>query len=249
MPDERIDAIVDRIVDDARIPGRRRRADLRRELAAHFEDAASQTQSVGETMRRFGDPTPMIEAWRHLYRWNRRLLYAAKLIASLAASIAAATAIEAMANLRVANTTGIWRLAPGFRHTTVLAAAVVLSIITLAEGLQRPFRRSRALFLGASFLVIAAASWFLAHGVSLLLDAALLGIVGYATAHLGTRTTRLLAMFAAFAVAEYLLHAPLRIDFGPMRALAAGAVLVGVCTSTLVITTRVNRMFAAFTAA
>jgi hypothetical protein len=58
-----------------------------------------------------------------------------------------------------------------------------------------------------------------------------------------TRTGQALLTLAAFAAAEYALHWLLRVDFGPGRALAAGAVLVAVWASTLGIIARVDRMF------
>ena len=60
---------------------------------------------------------------------------------------------------------------------------------------------------------------------------------------LAHRSAAPLLAFAAFAAGEYALHFVRGVEFGPARALAAGAVLVLVWASTLVITGRVDRAF------
>ena len=47
-------ALIERIVVQARIPGRRRREELRRELWTHFEDAGTTMDAARAAIHRFG---------------------------------------------------------------------------------------------------------------------------------------------------------------------------------------------------
>src|SRR5918912_551451 len=129
MVDVDVDAIVERIVEAARIPGRRRRDDLRRELRSHFEDGGTTPDAAHETLARFGDAALIADSLRQIYRWDYRLFYLSKIAASVVASIAVAIAIEAIVSLRFENPTLSWRLGPGFTHAAGLAVAVVLALV------------------------------------------------------------------------------------------------------------------------
>src|SRR5260221_6690638 len=102
MPDQDTVAIlIERVVARARIPARARREDLRRELRTHFEDAGRSPDAAREAIRRFGEAASIGESLRQVYRWDYACWYLTRVAASIGASIAAALAIQALANLRV----------------------------------------------------------------------------------------------------------------------------------------------------
>src|SRR5207249_6209984 len=101
MPDQdAVAALIERIVAGAQIPGRARRDDLRRELSAHFEDAAARGAAIGETLRRFGPEAPVVESLRRAYRYDRMFVHVARIAASMTAAAAAAIAIQFVVSLR-----------------------------------------------------------------------------------------------------------------------------------------------------
>src|SRR5439155_19596178 len=131
-------ARIDRMVAGARIPSRATRDDLRRELWTHFEDAGASADDLRDAIRRFGSETDVVESLRHVYRWDYRLVYAAKIAVSIAASIGVALAIQVVANLRVRAASDAVQLSPGFPHAVILSAAVVVALSIAREALRPP---------------------------------------------------------------------------------------------------------------
>lgn len=129
MHDADVDALIDRIVRDARVPGARRRDELRRELAAHFEDATDRSESL----RRFGDPDALARCWQSMYRRERTLRYLMKLALWAAASCGAAMGI-ALASAPPA----------AFSYRAVPGTVVALVLVILREA-TRPFATSRVI--------------------------------------------------------------------------------------------------------
>jgi hypothetical protein len=128
MHDRDVSAFIDRIVGEARIPFAHRREELRRELAAHFEDAAAD----GDALCRFGDPEPLVRSWGLLYRRERVLLYLLKVTLSTVASLGTAMAIAVVSALR----------SGGFSYRAVPAAIFVLLLVLVREA-TRPFSASQ----------------------------------------------------------------------------------------------------------
>src|SRR5690349_1628780 len=99
-PIDAIDAAIERLVRAARIPDRAAREELRRELAAHFEDAtaAAEVEAAGgrssdstrRALARFGDEAIVAEQFQRVYRWDYALLYALKIAAAVLLSAAVA---------------------------------------------------------------------------------------------------------------------------------------------------------------
>ena len=244
MRDADVAALVDRIVTGARITDRRRREDLRRELWTHFDEAGVSPEDRDATLGRFGAETVVTDSFRRVYRGDYILRYAAKIAASIAASVAAALAIEAAVNLRVGLGADGWRLMPGFSHGAALAVAIVFGLVALAEAGRRPFTIRRALGVVGTYSAVAAiVSLLLADSLGLFATATLLAASSAASTVVTTRTAKALLTFAAFAVAEYALHRVLHVNFGAVRAAAAGGVLVAVWASTAAIVWRVDRAF------
>ena len=67
--------------------------------------------------------------------------------------------------------------------------------------------------------------------------------MGYLCATRDARPRRLLLTAAAFAAVLYADHLMLRVSFGPVRALAAGAVLAAMWSSAVFILTRIDQAF------
>jgi hypothetical protein len=150
MPDDAdVTAMIDRIVAAARVPRRGARADLRRELHAHFEDAGASPDQRREALRRFGSEELVIAGLRRVYAVEYHLCYAAKVAASIAVSLMTALAIEWMAHLRIEP------------RPVAFALAVVVTVIVAWELARPPaaavhdaLTRARLLVIFATFASI-----------------------------------------------------------------------------------------------
>ena len=132
MPDADIHAMVDRIVAAAHVPGRAARADLRRELRAHFEDAGDALIGPDDAIRRFGPEDVVVRSLRRTYAVEYALLYTLKIVASIAASLAAALTIELAVHARVEP------------RPVLFAMAVVVTIVAAWELARLPADAVRA---------------------------------------------------------------------------------------------------------
>ncbi|HEX6464114.1 MAG TPA: hypothetical protein VFZ98_06670 [Vicinamibacterales bacterium] len=147
---ETITSLIDRIVADARIPGRREREDLKRELQTHFEDAARARGSVDEAITTFGRTDEVATELRGVYRVQRLLVHAFRIAAGLTASVAAALLIE----LTVSR--------PGtFRAMASLACMIVVSFVIAREAGGRWLRHSTWSAKSARWVIgfLALAAW------------------------------------------------------------------------------------------
>ncbi|GJG89361.1 hypothetical protein tb265_48450 [Gemmatimonadetes bacterium T265] len=133
-----VETLVERLVRDARLPSAPARADLRRELTAHFEDALASAEARGiapaealeAALARFGDVPAVAAGLRRAHRPGRAALYAAKVLASGAASLAAAVALQALAHPGLAFGPDGPRLPPW--HAPAVRAAVGLVLVAVA---------------------------------------------------------------------------------------------------------------------
>ncbi len=232
-------AAVERIVAAARMPGRAAREDLRRELLAHFEDAGEAGND--RALDRF-DEDAVAHLFRGVYRRDYAIAYALKVGASMAISMLVAVAIEALVNVRFAASS--WQLAPGFARSTPLAIVVAAAIVAVREAIRTPFSRVRAAAALGACAAAAALSTAADYGSARLwiTSAALVGIAAILS-RLEWRASRVLFVLAAFAATEYAVHVPLPIAFGPSRALAAGAVLATVWSTTVLVAARIDSAF------
>ncbi len=240
-----IDALIEGIVDAARIPGRRRRDDLRRELRSHFEDSAATPEALEDAVARFGSARQVGRSFRQVYSRDYMLWYVFKVCACVAAAAIAAMLIEAIAGLRVEAATDSWRLSPGFAHAAPFGVVLSLALVAAAEATRPPFRWSRTLvFIGFYAIVAACVSWTGANGVGAFVNAGIMAAIGVGVARAAAAwTSRALLTLAAFTAAEYLLHRVPGIAFGPMRAFAASVVLVMLWASTIAIVALSDRAF------
>jgi hypothetical protein len=244
---ETVSALIDRVVAGARVPSRAEREDLRRELWTHFEDAGASPESVRSALERFGAEAMITESLRRVYRRDYVLLYLLKVAASLIASVAAALVIEALANLRVEAQTEAWRLAPGFTRGAGLSVGVVLGLVTAWEVGRRPFNRSRAaVAIGTYTAVCLLVQFLFLESAGAFVTPTLLVVLGYLCSRLESRPAKWLLTFGAFAAAMYGTHLVLSVTFGVTRALAAGAVLLVVWSSTGTILARLDHAFVRF---
>jgi hypothetical protein len=242
-PYESVEAFIERIVARANIPSRAEREDVRRELWTHFEEAGMSPEAVRGAMRRFGAEAMVAESLRRVYRWDYIFVYLAKIAASIIASIAAALLIEVLVNLRVELQAEALRLAPGFSHAAVLSVAVVLALVTAREVGRAPFNRSRALAALSAYAAVCAVVQLVFASAGAFVAATVLVVLGHACSRLRGRAAQVLLTFVVFAAAEYGIHLVRSVAFSPSRALVAGAVLLTVCASTVVILARVDHMF------
>lgn len=241
---ETVAAFIERIVAGAHIPSRAEREDLRRELSTHFEETGTSPEAVDRALRRFGAEVMVTESLRRVYRWDYAFLYLAKIAASIIASLTAALLIEVLVNLRVEVQAEVWRLAPAFSHTAVVAVGVVLALVTAWEVGRPPFSSSRAaVAISAYAAVYVVVRLVFANSAGAFVTATILVALGYLCSKLEPRPARLLLTFGAFAAAVFGTHLRLRVAFGPSRDLLTSAVLVAVWASTLLILSRVDHAF------
>jgi hypothetical protein len=172
------------------------------------------------------------------------VLYAAKVVASVIASFAAALLIVALVNLRVELETEVWRLAPGFSRVAGLSLAVVLRLIAAWEVARRPFSlRRAATAIGAYAAVCGLMDLLVAHSAGAFLIATVFVALGYLCSRLPSWPIRWTLTVVAFAAAEYGVHLALRVTLAPSRAAMAGAILAAVWASTMVILTYADHAF------
>jgi hypothetical protein len=239
-----VGAFIERIVAGARIPSPSERAELRRELRTHFEEAGTSPEAEDLAVRRFGGEALVTESFRRVYRFDYAIWYLTKIAASIVCSVAAALVIEVLVNLRVELQAEVWRLAPGFSRAAGMSVAVVLGLVTAWEVCRPPFNRSRAaVAVGAYAAVCLLVQLLFATGIGAFVTATMLVVLGWVCARLKATPARLVLVFAAFAAALYANHFVLHVSFGASRALIASAVLVAVWSSTVLILARVDHAF------
>jgi hypothetical protein len=238
-----VDALVERLVARAQIPGRARRDDLRRELLAHFDDAGETSESIDQALRRFGPEADVGERLRRVYRLDCLLFHLARIAAALVLSLTAAILVQIAANIRVDPQAAVWSLAPGFSRAAGVSAALVIGFVTAAEMTRRPFRVATATFaIGSCVAVGVAVRLLLDAGLSALTTPALLVVVGWSCSRCGSRAGRTLLLFAAFAAAIDASHLVVGVHLAASRAMLSGAALVAVWASTAGIFSRFDHL-------
>jgi hypothetical protein len=133
--DERqaVAALIDRLVRESRVGSRRARAELRRELESHFDEAGSSPEALRAAMERFGSADAVSDGFRRAYRRGRVALYVAKVVASIVASAAVALALQAAVNVRIGLGADALRLAPGYGIGARTSMGIVLLIVAAWE--------------------------------------------------------------------------------------------------------------------
>ena len=244
MPDD-IHAIIERIVEAARIPSRGRRDELRRELRSHFEETGRMPEGLDAAVARFGNIADIGDSFRRVYRRDYIAFYVAKVVGCAAAAAMAAILIEGVASLRLATNVDAWYLSPRFAHAAAFGVILALAVVVAAEATRAPFAWSRALFsLGGFVIVSAGASLLNASSAGAIATASILATIGIGVVRNAmTWPSRAALTLAAFAAAEYLRHQSLGITLGPLRALAAGSILLMLWALTMVIVAFADRAF------
>jgi hypothetical protein len=244
MPED-IDIFVERIVRAAEIPSRRRRDELRRELRSHFEESGLAPDAVDAAVGRFGDPAGIGHSLRKVYRRDYLLLYLVKVGACTAAALVAAVLIEAVASIRLAGAADPSYLSPGFAHAAGFGVLLTLALVAAAEATRAPFTWSRALLSVACYITLCACVLFVnPNRAGAFVTASVLAVIGVGFSRAATAwIARTLLTLVAFAAVEYVIHLSLGIAFGPIRALAASAILLVVWASTIGIVAFSDRAF------
>jgi len=242
---EEIDACIEPIVAAARIPSRRRRDELRRELRSHFEESGLTPEALADAVVRFGNRARIGDSLRTVYRHDYILFYVVKVAACVVAAAVAAILIETIANLRLDGGMDAWHLSPDFAHAAGSGVFLTLALVAAAEATRAPLTWSRALLSLACYAIVSACALSMtANSVGAVVSASILATIGISAARATTAwTSSALLTLAAFAVVEYVLHQLLGITFGPIRALAASAILLMLWASTITIVAFADRAF------
>ena len=217
---EEIGALIESIVEAARIASRRRRDELRRELRSHFEDGAMTPGAVHGAVARFGSVTEIGDSFRKVYRRNYLWFYLVKVGACIAGATTAAILIEAIASVRLASGPDAWCLSPEFSHAAGFGVILTFGLVAAAEATRAPVTWLRALVsLGCYAIVAAGALSVDPNGVGAFVAASIMALTGVGFARAATSwTSRALLTLAAFAVAECVWHQSMGVTFGPIRA-------------------------------
>lgn len=242
---DRVLALVEEVVAKARIPSRRERDDLRRELLAHFEDAGASAEAVEAAIARFGAPADVASRLTRVYRFSYRAAYGFKLAAGVILSTAAAGLIEL--GIEIVNHFGRLPRSADLGRPAFLAAALVVSLIAATEALRRPFSGVRLSIGAAAYGAIAGcAIWWLPFASRAVETACVLTLI-FLGRRIVPRSVRPIAAGLAFAGAEYGLHEMLGVALGPVRAVTAGGVLLAIAATTAAILGSADRTFARLT--
>jgi hypothetical protein len=236
--------LIERIVRDARLPGRAARQQLREELRSHFAAVGSSPEALREAMHHFGNPEMLTTAFRYVYRWDYAVLYVLKIAASVIVSMAVALVIQVLVNLRLEVQAEVWRLAPGFSKAAIISVGVVFGLATAWEGVRRPFDSRRATVALLSYAAVWVSVVVLGgSAIGVFGPATLLVSLGYLCSRLGLRPGRLVLTFAAFAAAIYGIHQTVNVSVPPAQALLTSGVLLAVWASTVVILSQFDHAF------
>jgi hypothetical protein len=127
--EQSISDLVDRIVREANVPTASAREELRRELIAHFEEAGQTRNAIDN----FGSTQEIAAGFRRAYSRSRLVLYAGKVLASIAASAVVALGFQAIVNLRLEPVTGGLRLGPWYTTASLISIILVFVAVTAWE--------------------------------------------------------------------------------------------------------------------
>ena len=242
MPECSVRPLVDRLVQQAGVPGSAGR-DLRDELLAHFEDAVLAHGSVDAARDAFGSDDEIAASLCAVYAGARARWQAARLVTALLSSAAVTLVIElvvAQVNLGAGPTT--WRM-PDWRPAA-LGLVVAVGAVVAWELARPPVRRGRVFgaiaAYGAALVTLHQVSQPLAHALD---TAALVIALAALCGMLRSRAARFTARLVAFAALLYLLHVGQPYAFSPSRALAAGGVLAIVWMATLTTLAQIDDAF------
>lgn len=124
-----ISDLVESIVRESKIPDAAAREDLRRELIAHFEESGDSADAI----ERFGSANEIAAGLRRAYGASRVVLYAAKVLASIVASIVVALGVQDLVNLRFEPASGAVRLGSWYGMAAVVSILIVLVAVAAWE--------------------------------------------------------------------------------------------------------------------
>jgi len=157
---DRAAAFVEDVLARARIPSRREREDLRRELLTHFEDTVRERGSVDAALAEFGSADEIASRFGVVYRAQWRMAHALRIAAGLTVSVVAALGIELALGRPDA-----------LRAMTGLACAIVLGFALWRElvgrRLRQPTTMARAGRWLAAFLGLAAYEYGIHHSAGI----------------------------------------------------------------------------------
>lgn len=241
MDEREVEALLTRIVRESRIPWRRARADLRRELASHFEAAGD----ARAALRAFGDEAELIEELRRVYRRDWIAFNVAKLLVGSCAALAVAIALQFLVNLRFGGTAPAWHLSAGFPMSAATAGVMVVCLIAAWGFAQRPFESAWAAGALAFRVGLAALALLLYASGGMVLWSVSLVALGAMCHSLRWRQVRWPLTVLAFALAIGALHGTQPGAVDVRQTLLASAGLAAAWLSIPMVFRRVESLFGA----
>jgi hypothetical protein len=152
MDDQKeVGALIERIVRGARLPGQRARDELRCELADHFGMGEASPEELRQAIARFGSERELTESFRQLYRVDFTLLYLARALVAIGASILVILPVLYVVCVTFDLAPGVIGLRGGFTGSAVFSSKVILASVAIFEIGRRPFNVLRALLAVAAY--------------------------------------------------------------------------------------------------
>jgi hypothetical protein len=246
--------MVDRIVRDARIPGRTAREGLRRELVNHFEDAGQRADGLSGALHRFGPEQALTEAFRRVYAADYHAMYAVKVAASIVASTAVALAVLVAVHWLVSLDSPPSPFVPGFSGTSLEGFKIILASAAAWEILRRPFDLRRVLLSATAYFAVAI-PLRMALGISLhhwhFWNVPAMVAIGFSASRLTRPWARWMVTFAGFVAVLYVSQAIHVLQFDRRTMLvtpplinSARMMLVWLCVAAIL--PRCDRLFLGF---
>jgi hypothetical protein len=130
MADRRdVDALIDRLVREARLPDARAREALRRELASHFDDVGDDPEALGDALARFGHGDAVALGLRRAHGRSAAVLRAARLVAAAVASLAVAATLVTLCSVRVSPAADVLQLGGGAAFGLVWSLLIAVAAV------------------------------------------------------------------------------------------------------------------------
>lgn len=125
--------LIEEILLASRIRDANERAELQRELEAHFADAGDTPESIRAAMERFGAPESVGAALELVHRRSRAVVHLLRLLVTVVVSALVALALQLITNVRLDPGHEAITLGAGFSRSIIVSAIVILVLIAAWE--------------------------------------------------------------------------------------------------------------------
>ena len=136
---EKLRALIDRVVRESRISDARERDELRRELESHFADVADSPEALRGAMERFGSPIEVGGALDRAHRGSVFVRQLLRLALVIGASFGVALVLQLATNLRRDARSDAVVLGPAFARSIAFSSLMIVLLVAAWELDVEPF--------------------------------------------------------------------------------------------------------------